>query len=167
MNTVDQVKGHEKFRMADFAQWGAALAEDMGFTQEEFFRKYQESVDRKWQDTAEESTLGNKIENLVGSNGGEWKGSVSELLELIKPEIGNDKWMPRTAKALANELMRIAPVMRNVGIDIARCKHREAGKGRKMFTLRRIGAQSMGVNEGVNIRKRSEDPDIFSGPRPF
>jgi hypothetical protein len=44
--------------------------------------------------------------------------------------------------------MRLAPVMRNVGIDIIRSEKREAGTGRKVFIF----------------RKR---PDELSEPRPF
>jgi hypothetical protein len=148
MNSVDAVTGHEKFRMADFAQWGASLADELGFSREEFFRKYQDSVNRKWQDTAEDSTFAAKIRNLVESNAGFWQGSVSAILEKIKSSNGFDKNIPQTPKALAAELMRLAPVMRNVGIDIIRSEKREAGTGRKVFIF----------------RKR---PEELSEPRPF
>lgn len=148
MNSVDAVTGHEKFRMADFAQWGACLADELGYSREEFFRKYQDSVNRKWQDTAEDSSFATKIRNLVDNNAGFWQGSVSAILEKIKSPNGFDKNIPQTPKALAAELMRLAPVMRNVGIDIIRSEKREAGTGRKVFIF----------------RKR---PDELSQPRPF
>ena len=160
MANVDQVKGHEKFRMADFAQWGAVLAEAMGFTREEFFRKYQDSVDRKWQDTAEESTLAHKIAYLVDSNGGVWQGAVSVLLAQLNPEGNTDKRLPYTPKAMGAELTRIAPVMRNIGIDICRSGKREPGTGRKIFVLRR-------VIKDVTIRDRGADSCDLDDPRPF
>ena len=58
--------------MADFAQWGAALTEAMGYSRGEFFKKYQESVDRKWQETAEDSTFAKKLVDLIEKKGGFW-----------------------------------------------------------------------------------------------
>ena len=169
MGIVDKVTGHEKFRMADFAQWGAALAEAMSFTQEQFFKRYQESVDRKWQDTAEESVLGNKIVNLIGSNGGEWKGSTSELLTELNPD-SHEKGIPTNANWLSKELMRIAPVMRNVGIDILRKNKREGGTGKRIFVMRRI-SEKTGRENGREPRVSGSlfcEPDNGAdSPRPF
>lgn len=169
MGIVDKVTGHEKFRMADFAQWGAALAEAMSFTQEQFFKRYQESVDRKWQDTAEESVLGNKIVNFIGSNGGEWKGSTSELLSELNPD-SHEKGIPTNANWLSKELMRIAPVMRNVGIDIVRKSKREGGTGKRIFIMRRINEKTgreNGREPGVSGGLFCEPDDGADSPRPF
>jgi len=129
------VSGHEKFRMADFARWGGALAEGLGYSRDEFFSKYQESVDSKWQDTAEESTFAKKIKIFVEDHGGYWAGSPSELLFEISSD-DDEKGIPKTAKWLSNELVRIAPVMRHVGIDIVKDK-REAGTGRRVYVLKK------------------------------
>lgn len=172
MAIIHKVKGHEKFRMADFAQWGAALAEALGFTQDEFFKKYQESVDRKWQDTAEDSALAKMIAGVIDSSNGEWRGSAAELLDEINPD-RDEKGIPVNAKWLSTELTRIAPVMRNVGIDIARKTKREAGTGRRVFILKKIpgavlSGQDYGCEEGCEQYVRrgvfcEQDDD----PRPF
>ena len=60
MAVVNTATGHEKFRMSDFAKWGVVLAEAFGYRRDEFLRKYQESVEHKWEDAVEESTLGQK-----------------------------------------------------------------------------------------------------------
>jgi hypothetical protein len=160
MAIVGKVTGHEKFRMSDFAMWGAALAEALGYSQDEFFRKYRESVEHKWEDTAEESPIVQKLAYLVESNGGQWCGSATTLLEYIKPETGFDKRIPDNPKALSSELMRIAPVMRSIGIDIMRSKRREPGTGRKLFILRKNKGNTVfgdGVNKGVNICEYHEE----------
>ncbi len=160
MVIVGNVKGHEKFRMSDFAKWGAALAETLGYSRDEFFKKYQESVEHKWEDTAEESPITQKLAYLVESNAGEWCGSATTLLEHIKSETGYDKRIPDNPKALSSELMRIAPVMRSIGIDIVRSKKRESGTGRKLFILRKSKGNSLfknSVNEGVNVCERREE----------
>ena len=163
MVIVNEVTGHEKFRMSDFAKWGAALAEALGYSRDEFFNKYQESVEHKWEDTAEENPIAQRLAYLVESNGGQWCGSATTLLEHIKPKAGFDKRIPDNPKALSSELMRIAPVMRGIGIDIMRSKKRESGTGRKLFILRKNKGNTLfenGVNKGVNVCERCEDrPD--------
>jgi hypothetical protein len=171
MGIIHTITGHEKFRMSDFAQWGAALSVAIGYSQEEFFQKYQESVDRKWQETAEENTLVNKLIALLESSGGEWQGSVTALLEKINPDDSHDKHLPASQKALSSELMRIAPILRNVGIDVIRSSHREAGTGRKQVVLRQAKAgffsEKTGVNFGVNVCEHEEGSCDHDKPRPF
>jgi len=163
MGVVSQVSGHEKFRMADFARWGGALSEGLGYSREEFFSKYQESVDSKWQDTAEESTFAKKIKTFLESRGGYWAGATSELLSEISSD-DDEKGIPKTAKWLSNELIRIAPVMRHVGIDIIKDK-RQGGTGRRVFILKKCAPQ--GCEDGVRISEFCEDDSEVDSDRPF
>ena len=138
MNTVQKVVGHERFRMADFAQWGAALADGLGYSKEEFFIKYRESVDHKWKDSVEENTLAQRILDFLRSKGGEWHGSSVELLAQIKTNNNYDKAIPNHARLLSQELVRIAPMMRRIGVGIIRQEKREAGTGRRLFVITEI-----------------------------
>ena len=66
--------------------------------------------------------------------------------------------------------MRIAPVMRSVGIDILRSNKREAGTGRKLFILRKIKGNSLfenGLSVGVNVCDRRGDFCDREDPRPY
>jgi len=169
MNEVDKVTGHEKFRMADFVQWGMALADYLGFSRQDFLVKYKESVDHKWEDTAEESSLVKRLTTLVMTNNGEWSGSAAELLDRIKPEGTKDKTIPDNARWLSTELMRIAPVMRNSGIDILRLNKREGGTGRRVFVLRKIDKQKceQGCEQGVSSCEQEEPTHNIFDKRPF
>jgi hypothetical protein len=169
MNTVSQIRGHDKFRMSDFAQWGGALAEALGYSQDEFFKKYQESVDRKWQETAEDSVFGKKISELLEAHGGYWTGSTAELLTEINPDDEDTKGIPKTAKWLSTELVRIAPVMRNVGIDIVKKEKREAGTGRRIFVIRKFDKNGCEVKceDGVSRRQFCEANDEVDDERPY
>lgn len=170
MNELDKVTGHEKFRMADFVQWGIVLSEQLGFSSQEFLVKYKESVDRKWEDTAEGSSLVNRLTYLVMSNNGEWAGTAAELLEQIKPEGTTDKTLPNNARWLSTELMRIAPVMRNIGIDILRLEKREPGTGRRLFILRKIERETeceQDREQGVSSCEQEVPDDQLFGQRPF
>ncbi|MFA5315820.1 MAG: bifunctional DNA primase/polymerase [Dehalococcoidales bacterium] len=150
MGVVDQVKGHEAFRMSDFARWGAALAGSLGYSQDEFFKKYQESVDRKWEEAADVNTLNGKIAELVRSSD-EWKGSFSDLLEEINPKSNRDRNLPGSPRRLSSALKRIGPLLHTSGIKVSYPTTREPGTGRKHIILHRLNEQTMGVNVGVNV----------------
>lgn len=169
MSQVNSVSGHERFRMADYVRWGMVLADELGFSRQEFLSHYKESIEHKWENTAEESSLVKRLTTLVMTNNGEWSGSASELLERITPEGIKDKTIPNTARWLSSELMRIAPVMRNTGIDIVRLPKREAGTGRRLFVLRKIDktACEMDCEQGVNEDDQNESAHTLFDERPY
>lgn len=167
MGVVDQIKGHEAFRMSDFARWGAALAGPLGYSQDEFFTKYQESVKRKWEEAADINTLSGKIVELVQSQG-KWKGSYSDLLEAINPKNPNrDKNLPDSPRKLSSALKRIGPLLHTRKIKVAYPDKREAGIGRHLIVLHWADEQIKGVNVGVNVCEcpvnvdDTFDPDLF------
>jgi len=170
MNEVDKVTGHERFRMADFVRWGIVLADQLGFSSQEFLAKYKESIDHKWEDTAEESSLVNRLTTLVMGNNGEWSGSAAELLSRVKPEGTKDKTIPDNARWLSTELMRIAPVMRSTGIDVIRLPKREPGTGKRMFVLRKMDRKigcEQGCEQGVSDCEQEEVSHNLFDKRPF
>ncbi|MBU4311126.1 MAG: hypothetical protein KJ706_00190 [Candidatus Omnitrophica bacterium] len=169
INTVGTIKGHEKFRMSDFAQWGGALAEALGYSRDEFFRKYQESVERKWQDTAEDSAFAKKITDLLKKHNGYWEGATVELLEELRSEDKDEIGTPKTAKWLSTELVRIAPVMRNVGIDIVKKEKRQAGTGRRIFIIRKMSGKECEdrCEDDVRVDSFCEANDEADDKRPF
>ncbi len=169
MNHVNSVTGHEKFRMADYVRWGMALADELGFSRQEFLSNYKESVDHKWENTAEESPLVRRLTTLVMTNNGEWSGSAAELLAIITPEGTKDKTIPNTPRWLSSELMRIAPVMRSTGIDVIRLPKREAGTGRRLFVLRKIDKKACEVDceQGVSNGDEDESTHSLFEKRPF
>ncbi len=169
MNHVNSVTGHEKFRMADYVRWGMVLADELGFSRQEFLNNYKESVDHKWENAAEENSLVNRLTTLVMTNNGEWSGSAAELLERIKPEGVKDKTIPDTPRWLSSELMRIAPVMRSAGIDIIRLPKREAGTGRRIFILRKIDKKRCEIDceQGVRSGEQDESSHTLFSERPF
>jgi len=169
MNTVDAITGHEKFRMSDFAQWGGALAEALGFSRDEFFRKYQESVDRKWQDTAEDSAFAKKVIDFLEKHNGYWEGVTGELLKELRSEDKDEIGTPKTAKWLSTELVRIAPVMRNVGVDIVKKEKRQAGTGRRIFIIRKVSGKEREdrCEDDVRMDSSCEANNGVENERPF
>ena len=123
----------------------------------------------KWESTAEESSLVKRLTTFVMNNGGEWVGSSTELLESIKPEGVKDKTIPDTARWLSSELMRIAPVMRNIGINVIRLPKREGGTGRALFALRKIDKKQreMDCEQGVSAQNQDESAHSLFEERPY
>ena len=169
MSHVGNVSGHEKFRMADYVRWGMVLADELGFSRQEFLSNYKDSVDHKWENTAEESSLVKRLTTLVMGNNGEWSGSTAELLERITPEGIKDKTLPSTAHWLSSELMHIAPVLRSTGIDVTRLPKREPGTGRRLFVLRKIDKKvcEMACEQGVSSDGQNESAHTLFEERPF
>jgi len=169
MNHVNRVTGHEKFRMADYVRWGMVLADELGFSRQEFLSNYRDSIAYKWESTAEESSLVKRLTTFVMNNGGEWIGSSTELLQSIKPEGVKDKTIPDTARWLSSELMRIAPVMRNVGIDVSRLPKREGGTGRARFALRKMDKKvcELACEQGVSTQGQDESSYSLFEERPY
>ncbi len=65
--------------------------------------------------------------------------------------------------------MRIAPVMRNVGIDIVKRERREPGTGRRIFILKRTGPKSCEdrCEDGVRSSLFCENRAGMDSDRPF
>jgi len=86
----------------------------------------------------------------------------------VKTDDSNSK-APKNARWLSTELIRIAPVMRNIGIDIMKKEKREAGTGRRVFILRkmtRIQAVRLSVSK-VRTNLFCEASDEADNQRPF
>ena len=99
----------------------------------------------------------------MDKQGGFWEGSAAQLLHEIAPKDHEERGTPKTAKWLSTELVRIAPVMRNVGVDIVKKEKREGGTGRRLFVIRRIKSKSgeQVVSNGVVC----EEHDWIDNPR--
>lgn len=70
-----------------------------------------------------------------------WRGTAGELLEALNRIMGDGhrpKDWPGTAPALAVRLVRLAPALRGVGINVQRL-HREAHTGRRLLLIERGG----------------------------
>jgi hypothetical protein len=91
-------------RMADFATWAVACGLD-GF-ERSYAANRQAAIDV----TLEHDVLAQAVRALVKS---EWVGTATELLDLLGPTI-----KITNPKVLSDELARLAPMLRTVGLDI-------------------------------------------------
>ena len=119
LRTAGQVRLAELPRMADFAVVAVAAESAMGVERGTFLAAYVAS-----RTEAAEATVGGDVfastirAFLTAWPGQRWQGSASDLLrDLRRPEpIPVSRW-PSTATAMGARLTRIAPALRQIGIE--------------------------------------------------
>lgn len=145
-------------RMADFATWGAALAEAMGWGREQFFRAYQADAYDRNQDAIDASPVAQCIVKFLVEDG--WEGTVSELLRelsAVATGIGIDvrsrEW-PKQPHVLSRRINELIPVLRAAAIDVS---HGYQGKDRmiKLTTKSVPGRASEASAPPVSVENTS------------
>ncbi|HZL59165.1 MAG TPA: hypothetical protein VFC38_05650 [Stellaceae bacterium] len=121
-------------RMADFAVWIEAAAPGLGWEPGEFLTLYEANRTGTVLLTLESSMVGLTLRNLIlGLTDPEkgWEGTASTLLLQLEQAASETfkraRAWPRQPGALGMELRRLAPVLRQVGIEI---EHKRDGKNR-------------------------------------
>lgn len=108
-------------RMADFGQWAAAGIPALGFSPEDFMLAYRNNIEIGLSAGIESSLIGRSIFTIMMSRA-EWTGSASDLLEVLsstaeESATRSPRW-PRSAQALSGAIKRLAPALRNAGVDV-------------------------------------------------
>ena len=141
-------------RMADFALWGCAIAEAMGYTKETFLNAYYSNIDSQ-----NVEVIGEHIEAellcVFMEDRHEWDGSMSELFEHLKKdaEIGGD--FPKSANALSRKLNTLKINLEEAGIKIIRNKGT-----RRTLTIRKIPANIADTADTVpSVAAEQSDKD--------
>jgi len=109
----------EQPRLAEFARFGAALAESLGAGAEAFHTQFRESRVESVARTIDASPVASALIDWFEARGRrDEEMSAKDLLrevETRKPQ-GADAW-PRSAKGFADALRRAAPALRTLGIE--------------------------------------------------
>lgn len=109
-------------RMADFAKLGEAMSRAMGHTPGTWLNMYSEHRKNSIRRTIDSSAVAVECLKLVES-GQSFHGTVKKLLEKLNtarlsPTEEKDYW-PKTPRGLADQLRRIAPGMRLLGVHLS------------------------------------------------
>jgi hypothetical protein len=110
-------------RMADFATWSVACGLDVDGFETAYAANRQAAIDV----ILEHDPLAQGVQALVKK---EWEGTATELLDLLGPSI-----KIANPKVLSDELMRLSPMLRSIGVDISRQKRK--AEGRRIKIVRR------------------------------
>lgn len=113
-------------RMADFARWGAAVAPALGWDEDQFLAAY--ALNRRMSSTlALETALAVAIQELSKP----WQGTATSLLTALEMQFETQdsdgktrfrpkpKDWPRSANALSGAVRKLAPNLRQAGINVS------------------------------------------------
>lgn len=108
-------------RMADFALWGCAIAEALGYTKEEFLDAYYNNMEEANEETIFDHVVAHSIYEFM-KNQPYWSGTASKFLEELK-EVAidsnidiKDRLFPKSPSALSKRLNEIKSNLEDVGI---------------------------------------------------
>jgi hypothetical protein len=137
-------------RMADFATWVVAAEPALGWPPGGFLRAYAGNRASAHELALEASSVGPPVRVLLSS--GDWQGTPTELLGQLTSIAGDNvtrrKDWPADPRALSQELARLAPNLRAVGIGFER---KSTGKQRLVF-LTSLQSSVSSVSSVVPVR---------------
>jgi hypothetical protein len=121
LRNLEHVKLPRLPRMADFARWVCAAAPALPFDQGEFLQAYSDNRREAVSMSIETSPLAAAIQTLAAA--GDRKGTATELLlalnGTVNEEVRKTKSWPKDARMLSSKLRRLAPLLRQTGLDLA------------------------------------------------
>lgn len=128
------IKLESKPRLADFAIWGCAIARALGYQDADFIRAYSKNVERQTEEALDASPLASALlcyfrddrrpspnRILTGT-----PTAVLRIIRLVADEAGVDeKYLPKSARGLANSLKELQPNLESRGFHIERIRGKE------------------------------------------
>jgi len=126
MGIYKTVKLNKLPRMADFTVWGSAIAQAMGYKQEDFIEAYYINIKNRNDEILSENFVALYVIELM-SDKKEWKGTSSELLGELKTlainsgvNIDKERSFPKASNSLSKKLNELKTNLAEAGIDISR-----------------------------------------------
>jgi hypothetical protein len=116
----------EKPRMADFALWGVAVAEALGYTKERFLEAYGAKIKEQSEEALASSVEAAALLTFMQDKS-EWTGTAQELLselDFVQVDVGNHsqrmgaRQLPKQPQVLMRRLNELKPNLRKEGIEI-------------------------------------------------
>jgi hypothetical protein len=166
LGNLDRVDLEEKPRMADFAVWVVATEEALGWDRGAFMHAYIGNRAEANEIAIANDPVAEAVQRLVDRHD-KWSGTATALLRVlgkqVSDEIRRSKAWPATPNALSNQLKRLAPALREAGIEYS--EHRSGHDRTRMKTLRKSEQESVrtvrtddeNTGNGSSSRGHSED----------
>ncbi len=144
MALLDSVHLPELPRMADFAIWGCAIAEAIGYSQAGFLAAYSGNQEIRNEEALQASPVAVMVLALMEDRE-EWKGTASGLLTELEELAGQHGVNPRSAdwpkapNALSRELNRVRDNLAVAGIGL----ERGSEKTHRWVRLHKMGGETV------------------------
>jgi hypothetical protein len=140
-------------RMADFARWVVAAAPELGLTAADFLAAYGRNRSTANEVTLESSPIAAIIIGLAEGEG--WAGTATALLKHLLNHVDEAtqrrRDFPKSTKALHGALVRLAPHLRQVGVDVDLDRRATDKKRTRLILIRR------GVDSSVQPDRSVQD----------
>jgi len=124
-NTVHLEK---KPRMADFVEWGCAIARAIGYTQKEFLNAYTQNTEEQNDRLLDSDPIALSLSEFLEGESS-WKGTPSKLYEGLKEstesiglDMGRYSGFPKNVNHLMMKIRRLQPNLSKRGIEIRNVK---------------------------------------------
>jgi len=146
-------------RMADFARWVYAAEGSMGCEADMFLKAYTVNRQAANESAIESSIIAEPLISLLATSDNHWEGTSTELKDvlenLVADHVVKQRAWPKRPNVLSNELNRIAPNLRRMGVDI------EIGKksGRRFIRIGRTGTQNIVHSASIVHTHENGRPD--------
>jgi hypothetical protein len=130
-----QISPSDLPRMADFAAWGCAVSEALGYPKDDFLKAYRENIGLQHEEVINSSLEATFVVEFM-ANKPEWTGSATELLRELQSKYFDFKnvYLPKSASALSRSLLELKTTLAEVGIDMNRIE----GKERKIILINKL-----------------------------
>jgi hypothetical protein len=147
-------------RMADFALWGTACETAFCDKPGAFMAAYNANRMSAIEDVLDASPIAMALREFIDKRYG-WTGTASDLLNiLVEQKPTHDKSWPDTPRGLAAELTRLAPFLREVGIQL---ETGERAKDKNRTRLMNIINMNNAKKQPSEPSRSSEDADWADG----
>jgi hypothetical protein len=169
LRNVENVQLDALPRLADFAVWVTAAEEALGWEQGTFMAAYSGNQRAATEAALEADPVAvalMKVLELQVKH--EWCGTSEVLLEKLGEKVSDDvrrsKAWPKAANALSRRLNRLAPLLREAGIELS---EDEVGHGKtKVKTLKKIDKWGEEGSQGGGSSDECSASDEGDAPRP-
>ena len=110
-------------RMADFASWGCAITEALGYDKEIFLKAYRTNIDKQIETALNENIVATALISFM-ENKEKWNGTPTDLFRQLSShawlqEINTyDKYWPKAANKLSQRLNELSVALQEIGIVI-------------------------------------------------
>ena len=122
---VDLIPEPAQLRMADFARYGCAIAEAMGFTREEFLLAYETNINEQNNEALSASMIGIAVVRLVEMTfDARWEGTATQLLSDLNLQAGNlgidvkSRAWPKDPRWVWRRIQEVKTNLERVGIRV-------------------------------------------------
>lgn len=133
-----EVEIEELPRMTEFAVWGTAAEESLGWEPGDFMRAYTANLRAATQRALSTDPVAVAVAKLM-QNRDVWEGTPTELYNALKSLVDYDvqrsKLWPQAPKSLTERLDRIAPALREFGYEVNSVRSGQDGRKKRITKI--------------------------------